>query len=72
MPVTRLSNKERDLLAALDDHEWRTVGYRLGNFFPWDADELVVKGLAERRERERKKGAHEYRLTAAGRKALSA
>ena len=69
--MPNLTDKDRELLAALDDQEWRTVGYRLGNFFPWDADELVSRGLAERRERDRKKGAHEYRLTAAGRNALA-
>jgi hypothetical protein len=42
------------LLAALDEVEWRSVGYRLGPFFPWMADELVGRGLAERRERSRK------------------
>jgi hypothetical protein len=64
------TDTDRELLAALDDREWRTVGYRLGAFHPWMADELVKLGLVERRERAHKKGAHEYRLTEAGRNAL--
>jgi hypothetical protein len=65
-----LTEKQRQLLACLDDQEWRRVGYRLGEFHPWMADALVSEGLAERRVRERKPGAHLYRRTAAGRRAL--
>lgn len=61
-----LTEQQRALLDALDEQEWRTVGYRLGNFHPWMADELVKLGLVERREREHKRGAHVYRRTAAG------
>jgi len=38
MPLTE---KQRDLLAALDDNEWRMVNYRLGPFNRWMAHELV-------------------------------
>jgi hypothetical protein len=65
-----LTEKQRQLLSALDDEEWRSVGYRLGNFRPSDADELVSEGLAERRERDRKRGAHVYRRTVEGRRIL--
>ena len=66
-----LTQKQRDLLGALDDSEWRTVGYRLGAFHPWMADELVALGLAECRARERKPGAHVYRRTPEGRESLA-
>ena len=56
-----LTAEQRALLAALDTVEWRSVGYRLGAFRPYMADELVYLGLAERRPRPRKAGAHEYR-----------
>jgi hypothetical protein len=61
-----LTEEQLELLRKLDDHEWRTVGYRLGNFYPWMADELVREGLAESRQRKRKRGAHVYRRTVAG------
>jgi hypothetical protein len=54
-----LTDTQREVLNALDDDEWRMVNYRLGNFCPWTARELVRMGLAEARERER--GAHVYR-----------
>jgi hypothetical protein len=57
----KLTNEQRALMAALDPVEWRSVGYRMGPFHPWMADELVHLGLAERRPRPRKRGAHEYR-----------
>jgi hypothetical protein len=62
-----MTDTQRALLAALDDEEWRRVGYRLGPFTPGDAEELIWMGLAEHRPRERKPGAHEYRRTAAAR-----
>jgi hypothetical protein len=61
MTIDKLTEKQRALLDALDPVEWRSVGHRLGPFFPWMADELVRLGLAERRDRARKPGAHEYR-----------
>ena len=66
-----LTEQQRALLGALDDQEWRTVGYRLGAFHPWMADELVELGLAECRARERKRGAHVYRRTPAGHETLA-
>jgi len=65
-------DKRLALLHALDDQEWRSVSYRLGNFHPWMAHELVKHGLAEERPRERKSGAYVFRRTAAGRAALKA
>jgi len=65
-----MTDRQIALLAALDDEEWRSVGYRLGAFTPGEAWELVWLGLSERRPRERKPGAHEYRRTTAGRAAL--
>ena len=62
-----MTEHQRALLAALDDEEWRSVGYRFGPFTPGDAEQLVWMGLVERRPRERKSGAHEYRRTAAAR-----
>jgi hypothetical protein len=70
--LMNLTEKQWELLRALDDEEWRSVGYRLGPFFGWNAWELVREGLAERRPRERKPGAHVYRRTAAGRAAVDA
>jgi hypothetical protein len=65
-----LSPEQLELLSMLDDDEWRSVGYRMGNFHPWMAHELVREGLAEVRERLRKPGAHVFRRTALGRAAL--
>ena len=62
--TTNLTADQRALLAALDAVEWRSVGHHLGPFQPSQADELVALGLAERRDRARKPGAHEYRLAA--------
>ena len=59
--LANLTKEQRALLAALDPVEWRSVGYRLGPFYPWMANELVDLGLAERRPRPRKAGAYEYR-----------
>lgn len=56
-----LTEEQHALLAVLDPVEWRHVGYRLGPFHPWMANELVHLGLAERRPRPRKNGAFEYR-----------
>lgn len=59
-----LTNEQHALLTALDPVEWRHVGYRLGPFHPWMANELVSLELAERRPRPRKTGAFEYRRIA--------
>ena len=56
-----LTKEQRALLNALDMVEWRSVGHRLGPFYPWMADELVRLGLVERRPRPKKAGAHQYR-----------
>jgi hypothetical protein len=53
--------KLSQLLAALDASEWRTIGARLGPYFPWDGDKLVRLGFAEKRPRAQKPGAFEYR-----------
>jgi hypothetical protein len=60
-PAGNPTKEQRDLLAALDPVQWKSVGYRLGPFHPWMANELVRLGLAERRPRARKTGAFEYR-----------
>lgn len=65
-----MTEREYELLHALDDTEWRRIGYRLGTFRPSDAFWLVRDALVEERERERKRGAHEYRRTSAGHAAL--
>ena len=70
MTAADLTDELRALLAALDPIEWRSVGYRMGPFRPYQAEELVSLGLAERRPRARKAGAHEYRRTPAGVAAL--
>ena len=67
-----LSPEQLELLSKLDDDEWRSAGYRMGNFHPWMAHELVEEGLAECCERPRKPGARMFRRTAAGRAALHA
>jgi hypothetical protein len=70
MTAADLTDELRALLAALDPTAWRSVGYRPGPFRPYQAEELVNLGLAERRPRAWKPGAHEYRLTQAGVAAL--
>jgi len=65
-----MTDEQLALLQALDDYEWKTVSYRLGNFTPGMAGDLVREGLAERREREKKRGAYVYRRTPAGRAVL--
>jgi hypothetical protein len=66
-----MTEQETALLHALDEHEWRSVDYRLGGFRPSMADALARLGLVQKRERPKKPGAFEYRRTAKGTTALA-
>ena len=63
MPI---DSKQRALLLALSNKQWRRLDTRLGQFDELQADELVRQGLAERRPSQRLGGKYVYKRTLLG------
>lgn len=66
-----IDSKQRALLLALSNKQWRRLDTRPGLFDELQADELVRQGLAERRASQRLGGKYVYKRTVLGLRSLS-